>query len=44
MNKESFLEQANNECAELKNNKEAWQEYLDECKLWDITLADGLEN
>jgi hypothetical protein len=38
-----FLEEANQAFAELRKDPTAWQEELEERRIWDRTLADGLE-
>lgn len=30
--------------AQLKADPVAWQDYQDECKVWEATLMDGLED
>lgn len=39
-----FLEGLNDDYAALRANPQAWQEELAERALWDVALADGLEN
>ena len=39
-----FFEKANKAFAELRKDKKAWQEELEERKLWDATLLDGLKD
>lgn len=39
-----FLEAANRAYAALRNDAEAWREELEERRLWEGTLADGLED
>lgn len=41
--RQHFLEAANKAYTALKNNKAAWEAELEERKLWDGTLADGLD-
>ena len=36
-----FLEGLNEDFKALKENKDAWQEELEERKMWDKTLLDG---
>ena len=38
-----FLEDTNAAYEALKSNPKAWQEELEERKLWDNTIADGLD-
>lgn len=42
--RQKFLDDANAAFAALKSNPEAWKEELDERKLWDQTLNDGLND
>lgn len=39
-----FLEECNRAYARLRADPKAWKEELEERRLWDNTLADGLEN
>ena len=39
-----FLEECNRAYARLRANPKAWAEELAERKVWDVTLADGLED
>jgi hypothetical protein len=39
-----FLEGVNADFAALRNNPELWEEELEERRLWDATLADGLDD
>ena len=39
-----FLRSVNAAYEELRRNKEMWEEELDERRLWDATLADGLDD
>lgn len=39
-----FLKKTSEQYAELKKDKKAWKEMLEETAEWDITLLDGLEN
>jgi hypothetical protein len=41
--RQTLLEQANRDFAALRADDEAWREELAERRLWDGTLADGLE-
>lgn len=41
--RQRFLEAANADYAALRRKPEAWKEELEERKLWDQTLSDGLE-
>ena len=41
--RERLLDEANAAYARLKSDPKAWQEELAERKLWEGTLADGLE-
>jgi len=41
--RQSFLEALNSDFAALKASPEAWAEEQEERKLWEQTLADGLE-
>lgn len=41
--KKVFWNQVNASYAKLKEDKEAWAEELEERKLWENTLGDGLE-
>jgi len=38
-----MLERTNAAYAELRQDPVAWQAELDERRVWDVTLADGLE-
>lgn len=38
-----FFEQLNADCAALRADPEAWAEELEERKLWESTLMDGLD-
>jgi hypothetical protein len=38
-----FFEQLNAGYAELRSNPQVWAEELEERKLWDVTLMDGLD-
>ena len=42
--REKFLRDANSDFAAMKKNRGAWTEELAERKLWDETLADGLDD
>jgi len=39
-----FLQEANHAYTQLKNAPLAWAEELEERRVWDVTLGDGLEN
>ena len=39
-----FLEGLNQDFKTLKEETQSWQEELEERKLWDKTLLDGVEN
>lgn len=39
-----FLDESNAAFAVLRRDESAWQEELQERKLWDATLADGLND
>ncbi|HLJ31938.1 MAG TPA: hypothetical protein VKU36_05860 [Candidatus Babeliales bacterium] len=41
--KEEFLRRANQTYTEMKQDAQEWREYQEELALWDITLADGLD-
>jgi len=41
--KEVFLSETNKAYARLKEKPDEWKEELEERKLWDNTLSDGLE-
>lgn len=41
--RQSFLEALNNDFATLKNKPKEWVEEIEERKLWEQTLADGME-
>ncbi len=41
--RQRFLEAANADYAALRRDPEAWKEELEERKLWDQALSDGLE-
>ena len=41
--RQSFLEALNNDFATLKDSAEEWAEEMEERKLWERTLADGME-
>ena len=40
---EAFLDEVNAEYARLRADTRAWQEELTERQLWDLSLADGLQ-
>ena len=42
--REKFLCDANADFAALKKSRRAWNEELEERKLWDETLSDGIED
>ena len=42
--RQKFLDDANAAFATLKSNPKAWKEELEERKLWDLTLNDGLDD
>jgi hypothetical protein len=44
LRRQRFLEEANQAFAALRANPEAWAEEQEERALWEVTLADGLEN
>ena len=39
-----FFEAFNAEYAELQADPEAWEQVLEERRVWDVTLLDGLED
>jgi predicted transcriptional regulator len=39
-----FFEECNRAYARLRSDPKAWQEELEERRLWDATLADGLKD
>ncbi len=39
--RERFLQEVNRAYASLRDDKEAWQDELEERRVWDVTLADG---
>lgn len=41
--REKFLEAANRAFAALRSDPQAWEEEQQERKVWDQTIADGLE-
>ncbi len=41
--RQSFLEALNADFAALRQDPQAWQEELEERKLWEQTLLDGLD-
>lgn len=41
--RQSFLEALNKDFATLKDSSEEWAEEIEERKLWEQTLADGME-
>lgn len=41
--REYFLHSLNAAYARLRQQPEAWQEYMREIEEWDVTLTDGLE-
>lgn len=41
---EQTLKKANDQYAALKKDQEAWKEMQEECKLWDVSLEDGLKD
>ena len=43
MRRRRMLELANASYAAMRENEDEWQEELAERRLWDTTLADGLE-
>ena len=40
--RQRFLEHANAAFARLREDPQAWQDELDERKMWDTTLSDGV--
>ena len=42
--RDRFFREANEAYARLQADPKAWQEELDERRLWDTTLADGLDS
>lgn len=42
--RESMLQEANRAFAALRADPKAWAEELEERKLWESTLADGLDD
>jgi len=42
--REQFLKKTNEEYAQLQKDPKAWAEELEERALWDVTLADGLDD
>lgn len=42
--RQRLLEAINESFAALRADPEAWQEYQEEIKAWDVTLMDGLED
>ena len=42
--REKFLRDANSDFAVLKKDRRAWREELQERRLWENTLRDGLDN
>lgn len=42
--RDRFFREVNEGYARLRADPEAWQEELDERRLWDATLADGLDS
>ncbi|MGO9465093.1 MAG: toxin-antitoxin system protein [Isosphaeraceae bacterium] len=42
--RQRFLEGLNADFAALRKNKAVWEEELAERALWNVTLADGLED
>ena len=42
--REKYLRDANADFAALKKSRRAWNEELEERKLWDETLSDGIED
>ncbi len=42
--RQRFLEGLNADFPALRKNKAGWEEELAERALWDVTLADGLED
>ena len=42
--REKFLREANAEFAALRSNPKAWKDELEERRLWDQTLMDGIES
>ncbi len=43
MRRRRMFELANASYAAMRENEDEWQEELEERRLWDKTLADGLE-
>ncbi|NOX60613.1 MAG: toxin-antitoxin system protein [Chloroflexi bacterium] len=41
--RQRILEATNKAYAELRADKEAWTDLQEERRIWDVTLADGLE-
>jgi hypothetical protein len=39
-----FIEDCNQAYARLRADPKAWKEELEERRLWDLTLSDGLED
>ena len=42
--REKFLRDANSDFAALKKDRRAWREELQERRLWENTLGDGLDD
>ncbi len=42
--REQFLKKTNEEYEQLQKDPEAWKQELEERALWDVTLADGLDD
>ena len=42
--RDKFFRELDEGYAQLQANPQAWQEELDERRLWDSTLADGLDS
>jgi len=42
--REDLMDRANEAYAALRADPKAWQEELDERALWEVTLADGLDD
>ena len=42
--REKFLRDANSDFAALKKDRRAWREELQERRLWEDTLRDGLDD
>lgn len=43
LQRETLLQRTNEGYVALKNNREQWEEEMQDRQCWDVTLSDGLE-